>query len=41
MQSALELAERVGNALLDRAVVDRSTAARLRELFVDTLEQLG
>jgi hypothetical protein len=38
---ASELAERVGDALLDRALVDRSTAARLREFVVDALEQLG
>jgi hypothetical protein len=41
VQSALELAERVGDALLERAVVDRGAAAGLRELVLDALSQLS
>ena len=36
---ALDLAERVGHALLERAVVDRRAAAGLREVVVDALGQ--
>jgi hypothetical protein len=41
VKPALELAERVGDTVLDSAVVDRNTAARLCEFVLDTLEQLG
>jgi hypothetical protein len=41
MQRTLDLAERVGHALFDRAVVDRGAVASLVELVVDALGQLG
>jgi hypothetical protein len=40
MQPALDLAERIGHALLERAVVDRRAAAGLREFVVDASGQL-
>jgi hypothetical protein len=39
VQPALDLAERVGHALLERAVVDRRAATGLRDLVVDALDQ--
>lgn len=40
MQPTLDLAERVGDTLLDRAVVDRGAVASMGELVVDALGQL-
>jgi hypothetical protein len=40
VQPAFEFAERVGNTLLERAIVERGTAARLGELVLDALGQL-
>jgi len=40
VQPALDLAERVGHALLERAVVERHAAGCLGELVIDALGQL-